>query len=252
MGHTVSSQLSSRLQISGRREGLLAEPSPDRAELTAKLAEPSPDRAELTAKLNELSPDRAEPTAKLNELSPDRAEPTAKLAEPRPDRAEPTAKLAELSLDRAELTAKLAEPRPDRAEPTAYLNEPCIDLDKPRAIARCNERTGAPVTLWTGSMSDTGCVFEPSFRYLGRRSPGSWNRGPACGVTGLSSAVSILLSRFSLYGSSMRRTGCLVGTLRRGGTGVGGLRCHGPMKHDPGLLHTLNPHVLVSQREVGQ
>jgi hypothetical protein len=74
----------------------------------------------------------------------------------------------------------------------------------------------------------------------------------ACGVTGLSSAVSILLSRFSLYGSSMRRTGCLVGTLRRGGTGVGGLRCHGPMKHDPGLLHTLNPHVLVSQREVGQ
>src|SRR5208283_5505998 len=57
---------------------------------------------------------------------------------------------------------------------------------------------------------------------------------------------------FSLSGSSMRRTGCLLATLRRGGTGVSDLRRHGPMKHDPGLLHTLNPYVLISQREVGQ
>jgi hypothetical protein len=35
-------------------------------------------------------------------------------------------------------------------------------------------------------------------------------------------------------------------------SGVGDLNGHGPMKHDPGLLHTLNAHLFVSQRQNGQ
>ncbi len=80
------------------------------------------------------------------------------------------------------------------------------------------ERTGAPVTLWTGSMGDTVCVFETSFQPHRRRSPGSWNRGTACRVTGLLFSVSIspfLALAIRELSVSRWRVGCHA--QRRGG-----------------------------------